>query len=159
MLLEDADRIVTFNGRGFDIPVLQLRAMAARLDWRWWNKAEHRFPAYNKPLVHYDVMDQLSNYGAASGGLSLDACCKSMGLPGKIDVSGDSVADLYTKGQFPAIRQYCAEDVLQTWLLYLMLSRVRGWHKNVEELWQTTKEWAMTCNSPMVERISKLINW
>ena len=113
-----ADRLVTFNGRGFDMPVLNITAMRHHVDWQWWLEKRKRFPAY-KDLIpwHVDLMDQVGDYGAARG-ISLDALAKSLGHKGKGDMDGSDVASLHASGEHDKIARYCRNDVWQTWLCH-----------------------------------------
>lgn len=112
---------VTFNGRGFDVPVLMARLM--RHGWRlpvYFGGGEHRY-RYAKPGrgMHVDLCDQLSDHGAARRG-SLLHYCRSFGLPGKLDSigAGDSVAAWYAAKQIERINVYCLLDVVQEALLF-----------------------------------------
>jgi predicted PolB exonuclease-like 3'-5' exonuclease len=156
----NSQRIVSFNGRGFDMIVLQFRAMALGLpQWSFYNNINHRFPNYKKELVHYDMMEQLSEYGATRG-ISLDASCKAIGLPGKIDVDGAAVSKLYEDGQWKQLEQYCAEDVFQTWMLYLSFSRVReqwGADRRIDQIAKQSKDFALT--QPLLKRFCEAMGW
>lgn len=110
-----ADRLVTFNGRRFDMPLLQLQAWKLGLAWKFWQNLSHRYPRYNTPLFHYDLMDIATDTGAAMA-MSLDDLCKFFELPGKGDVCGSSVTLDAWKEDPQAIIDYCLDDVVQTWL-------------------------------------------
>ena len=113
-----ARRLVTWNGRSFDMPLLSLRAMKFGVDWSFWEAKRHRFGNFKTPLFHYDLQDQLGDFGAARG-LSLDRTAKLIGLPGKRDVCGADVAALMGAGELSRVVTYCCDDVLQTWIVYL----------------------------------------
>jgi DNA polymerase elongation subunit (family B) len=140
-VLRHSDRIITWNGRGFDMPLLGLRAMHHGLSWNFWPNKRHRYGNYKQPLVHFDLMDQLTDNGAAYG-LKLDGVARLAGLPGKYDVTASEVSNLWPDLAADVAR-YCAEDVVQTWLIYLQWCRTfRGWTtvlENVERQWW---EWA-----------------
>lgn len=124
--------IVSWNGRGFDLPVLHYRALyhgitAARY-WETgqddqsfkWNNYLNRF--HDR---HTDLMDVISGYeGRAVAPLTDIATL--LGFPGKMGMSGDKVWDCYHAGDLEAIRNYCETDVLNTYLVYLRFELMRG---------------------------------
>jgi predicted PolB exonuclease-like 3'-5' exonuclease len=116
--LREANRLVTYNGRGFDMPLLSLRALAAGIDWSWWESRRARYPSWKTPLWHVDLFDQLSEYGAARG-LSLDRVSRLCGLAGKVDMHGSEVDAALKRGERARVRDYCARDVFLTFVLYL----------------------------------------
>ena len=114
-------RLVTFNGRSFDLPVLKYRAMTHGIAASWlhqagdkWNHYGHRYSAD----WHCDLVEVLSDYGA-SARVRLNEVCSVFGLPGKMETEGADVAELFDAGQLSAIRDYCELDVLNTYLVYL----------------------------------------
>jgi len=116
-----APQLVSFNGRGFDIPVLKYRAMAHGLSCpRWftqgdkWNNYETR---YSKEY-HCDLLEVLSDFGA-SARCSMDEVAAVFNVPGKLETAGDNVRDMFEAGQIQAIRDYCETDVLTTMLIFL----------------------------------------
>jgi DNA polymerase elongation subunit (family B) len=110
-----ADRLVTFNGRRFDMPLLQLQAWRLGLSWKFWQGLSHRYPRYNAPLFHYDLMDIATDTGAAMA-MSLDDLCKFFDLPGKGDMDGSKVTLDAWEENSQAIIDHCLDDVVQTWL-------------------------------------------
>ena len=115
-------QLVTFNGRGYDIPLLELAAFELGIT------AKHHFDLSRKRYTtyHIDLMDWMSNYKAftIAGGLNLLA--KKLGLPGKFDVSGDKVYELYREGRFPEINDYCLCDTLDTYFVFLRTRVISG---------------------------------
>lgn len=115
--------LVTFNGRGYDLPVLELAAYRygyALPDWfnvddRAYEQSRNRYNAQS----HLDLLDLISNFGATrvSGGLNLLA--NLIGKPGKTNVDGSQVQDLYDRGQTAEINNYCRCDVLDTYFVFL----------------------------------------
>ena len=110
--------MVTFNGRGFDIPLLELMA------FRYGYKAKRHFKdkfagRFRFGTKHIDLQDWLSNYNAIrmNGGLNLLA--KVLGKPGKIGTSGDDVYGMFLEGRTKEINDYCIHDVLDTYFLFL----------------------------------------
>lgn len=120
--LADSDRVVTWNGRGFDMPLLNLRALKFGLPWEFWKRMCHRYSNYKMALKHYDLMDLLGDQGGARG-IGLDGVCKLLGLPGKFDIHGSEV-EAYFKEDPQRIVDYCVEDVWHTWLIYLRYAEV-----------------------------------
>lgn len=113
--------LVTFHGRGFDLPVLELRSLKLGLSVPSWFSAGRS----GGPDDHHDLLELLSN-GGASPSAPLDLYAKLVGLPGKDSVSGKDVALLYQQGALGRIAGYCMSDVVQTWLLYLRYLLLSG---------------------------------
>ncbi len=140
-------KLVTFNGRSFDLPLMELAAYRYGIntdDWfqesaRGFEKPRNRFNSN----AHLDLQDLLTNYGASrfSGGLNLAASL--LGKPGKMDVQGDMVQDMFDAGNLAAINDYCRCDVLDTFFVFLR-TRVLVGQLSLEEEEQIvaeTKEW------------------
>ena len=113
---------MTWNGLLFDIPVLNYRALFNQVDASsyWQNE-----------LWHIDLKDVLSNHNTKAEG-SLDSVAKGLYLPGKLDVSGDQVWDLYLEGRIEDIRNYCEHDVLNTYLIFIHYQGMIGKITNEE---------------------------
>lgn len=139
--------LVTFNGRTFDIPLLELAAFRYGLSVpKWFNTTAK---TYDQPRnrynleSHLDLNDVLTNFGASrfNGGLNLAA--NLLGKPGKIDVKGYMVQDMYEAGRMAEINDYCRCDVLDTYFVFLRTSVLLG-HLTLtreQELVQDTKDW------------------
>jgi predicted PolB exonuclease-like 3'-5' exonuclease len=115
--------LVSFNGRSFDVPLLELAAFRYGINLqRWFNLNGRTFEQprnrYNTE-AHMDVYDILTNFGAArfTGGLNLAA--SMLGKPGKMEVQGHMVQDLYDAGKLAEINDYCRCDVLDTYFVFL----------------------------------------
>ena len=124
--------LVSWNGSGFDLPVLNYRALRHGIDaHRYWEVGEaDRDFRYNNYLSRYhwrhiDLMDVLSGYGA-SGRASLELAAQLIGLPGKLGIGGAQVWPAYRRGELAAIRDYCETDVLNTYLIFLRFELTRG---------------------------------
>lgn len=113
--------LVTFHGRGFDLPVLELRSLKLGLSVPSWFSSGRQGEAEE----HQDLFELLSNGGAAPSA-PLDLYAKLVGLPGKEDVAGKDVASLYARDALDVIVGYCMSDVVQTWLLYLRYRLLEG---------------------------------
>ncbi len=110
--------LVTFNGRGFDIPLLEL--MAFRYGFTAKRHFKDKFASrFRFGTKHIDVHDWMSNYNAIrmTGGLNLLA--KILGKPGKMEAKGDEVYDMYLEGRVQEINDYCIHDVLDTYFVFL----------------------------------------
>lgn len=127
---EHSPTLITFNGRGFDLPVLEMRALKHGLSLpRYFATGEgrstYRGSRYSD-AYHIDLCDYLSNFGAAYRRSSLDLLAKLIGLPGKYSIAGEDVEYLYRQGRLKEINQYCMTDVLQTYLLFLRVELLKG---------------------------------
>ncbi len=127
-------RLISFNGRGFDLPMLFVRAMRYNLSCRSFFETENQSLKKSKwdnyrvrysEKFHLDLFDVINNYGALRG-LNLDILCKASNIPGKFDVSGDNVLELYYQNRLDKIREYCESDVLNTYWLYLKYELLNG---------------------------------
>jgi 3'-5' exonuclease len=131
--------LVSWNGSGFDLPVLNYRALRAGVRApRFWESGDED-PAFrhNNYLSRYhwrhtDLMDVLSGFGAARGRISLESMACLLGLPGKLGMSGGEVWQAYQRGDLAGIRRYCEIDVLNTYLIYLRFEQLRG-HLSAEQ--------------------------
>jgi predicted PolB exonuclease-like 3'-5' exonuclease len=122
--------LVTFNGRGFDVPLLELAAFRYGISIPRWFADGLR--SYEQPRnryntqSHFDLQDLLVNYGATrfNGGLNLAATL--LGKPGKMDVQGDMVQDMFNAGRLDEINAYCRCDVLDTYFVFLRCQVLTG---------------------------------
>lgn len=124
--------LVSWNGSGFDLPVLHYRALrhgvAAPRFWELGDAdREFRFNNYLNRFHwrHVDLMDVLSGYGASSRA-ALEQVAVLLGFPGKLGMSGARVWESFKNGEIAAIRNYCEHDVLNTYLIYLRFQLLRG---------------------------------
>src|SRR5881394_842956 len=109
--------LVTWNGRGFDLPVLALRSLRQGLSWPWYyGERDYRY-RYSEE-GHLDLCDALADHGAARM-TSLDGAARLIGLPGKDGVDGSQVEGMFHAGQIDALKHYCIADVAQTAFLFL----------------------------------------
>lgn len=121
-------RLVSYNGRGFDLPVLKYRAMKHGVAARWLYQSGDKWNSYNSRYSadwHCDLNDVLRDYGS-SGPMKLNEICAILGLPGKCGTDGSQVSELYNTGKLQEIRDYCETDVLNTYLVYLAHMHHRG---------------------------------
>jgi predicted PolB exonuclease-like 3'-5' exonuclease len=125
-------QLVSWNGGGFDLPVLHYRGLmhgvAASRYWDWgdddkefkWNSYLGRYHTR-----HLDLMDVLAMYQPRANA-PLDQMAKLCGFPGKLGMDGSKVFEAFQQGQIDAIRSYCETDVMNTWLVYLRFQKMRG---------------------------------
>lgn len=124
--------LVSWNGSGFDLPVLHYRALKHGVQApRYWETGdgdrEFRFNNYVNRYHwrHTDLMDVLSGF-QVRGRAGLDQIATMLGFPGKLGMSGDKVWDAWLDGGIAAIRNYCETDVVNTYLVYLRFEFMRG---------------------------------
>ena len=123
-----APRLVSFNGRGFDIPVLKYRAMAHHLSCpRWFSEGDkwNNYDARYSQTYHLDLLEVLSDFGA-SARCSMHEVATAFNIPGKLDTAGDDVRSMFEKGDIIGIRNYCETDVCTTLLLFLRWQLFNG---------------------------------
>lgn len=121
---------VTFNGRTFDLPLMEHAAFRYGVAVpKWFNLMDRTYDQrrnrYNL-ASHIDVQELLTNFGATwfRGGLNLAATL--LGKPGKMDVQGDMVYDMYVQGNVAEINEYCRCDVLDTYFVFLRTMVLTG---------------------------------
>lgn len=125
-------RLVSWNGGGFDLPVIHYRSLLYDIDAAhyWENGQNDTSFRYNNYLSRYherhtDLMDVLAAYQPRASA-PLDEIASLCGYPGKMGMSGALVWDAFRAGQIEEIRNYCETDVLNTYLVYLRYERNRG---------------------------------
>ena len=124
--------LVTWNGSGFDLPVLHYRSLLHAVPApRYWETGDEDTAfRYNNYLSrfhwrHVDLMDVLAGF-QNRGRASLDHVATLLGFPGKLGMRGADVWDAYRRGEIVRIRDYCETDVLNTYLIYLRFQLIRG---------------------------------
>jgi len=124
--------LVSWNGGGFDLPVLHYRALRHGIAApRYWDTGDNdRDFRWNNYLSRYhsrhtDLMDVLAGYQPRASA-PLDEVALLLGFPGKMGMSGARVWDEYLAGNLQGIRDYCETDVLNTYLVYLRWQLLRG---------------------------------
>lgn len=125
-------QLVSWNGGGFDLPVLHYRALIHGLSApRYWDMGEDdRDFKWNNYISRYhtrhlDLMDLLALYQPRANA-PLDELARLIGLPGKLGMDGSQVWGAYCRGELSAIRAYCETDVVNTYLVYLRFQLLRG---------------------------------
>ena len=125
-------QLVSWNGGGFDLPVLHYRAMINGVAAsRYWETGdEDRDFKWNNYLSRYhtrhlDLMDLLALYTGRANA-PLDDLAKLCGFPGKMGVDGSQVWTLFQEGRLNEIRDYCETDVVNTYLVYCRFQLMKG---------------------------------
>jgi 3'-5' exonuclease len=125
-------QLVSWNGSGFDLPVLHYRSMIHGLNAsRYWDMGEDdRDFRYNNYISRYhtrhlDLMDLLALYNGRNF-VPLDEMAQLIGLPGKLGMDGSKVWPAFASGDIHSIRNYCETDVVNTYLVYLRFQLMRG---------------------------------
>lgn len=124
--------LVSWNGGGFDLPVLHYRALMHGIQApRYWeigdNDRDFRWNNYQSRYHwrHIDLMDVLAHFNPRANA-KLDEVAVLLGFPGKLGMSGDKVWEAFSEGRLADIRNYCETDVLNTFLVYLRFEYMRG---------------------------------
>lgn len=121
-------RVVTFNGRSFDIPTLHLRSLLHGIPAAAWFNRGDKWNGYAKRYAadwHSDLLDLTSNFGASTR-MGLDELATAMGLPGKSGCDGSQVAAMIEQGRIGHVRDYCELDTLNTFGLYVRWALLSG---------------------------------
>ena len=149
-------QLVSWNGGGFDLPVLQLRGMIHGVTApRYWDLGdEDRDFRYNNYLGRYhtrhcDLMDLMGLYQPRNNA-PLDEVAQLAGLPGKMGLSGAGVWGEYLAGGIARIREYCEADCANTYLLWLRFQRMRGAHSDAQHAQECAqlRDWIGTQQTP-----------
>jgi len=125
-------RLVSWNGSGFDLPVLHYRSLMHGVPApRYWDTGEDdrdfRFNNYLNRFHtrHVDLMDVLANYQGQTKA-PMDQLAQLCGFPGKLGMDGSQVWRAWSDGQRAEVRAYCETDVVNTWLLYTRFRLIKG---------------------------------
>jgi len=125
-------QLVSWNGSGFDLPVLNYRGMVHRVSAPafWETGASNNSFKYDNYINrfherHLDVMDIVSLYQGRAVA-PLDQVATLLGFPGKMGMDGSKVFDAVQTGDLKSVRDYCETDVLNTYLVFLRFQLLRG---------------------------------
>ena len=129
-------QVVSWNGGGFDLPVLHYRGlMHGAVAPRYWDLGDGDYRdsrdfKWNNYISRYhtrhlDLMDLLAMYQPRAS-VPLDELAKLCGLPGKLGMDGSAVWGAWREGRVDEIRDYCETDVVNTYLVFLRFQRMRG---------------------------------
>jgi len=139
-------RLVSWNGGGFDLPVIHYRTLLYDINAsHYWetgqNDTSFRYNNYISRFHdrHTDLMDVIAGYQPRASA-PLDQIASMCGFPGKMGMDGSKVWPAYAAGEIKKIRDYCETDVLNTYLVYLRFELNRGnidvaqYHHRCDEL-------------------------
>ena len=129
-------QIVSWNGGGFDLPVLHYRGMIhGVVAPRYWDLGDGDYGdsrdfKWNNYISRYhtrhlDLMDLLAMYQPRANA-PLDDLAKLIGFPGKLGMDGGKVWEAWQAGEIAGIRDYCETDVMNTYLVFLRFRLMRG---------------------------------
>ena len=125
-------QLVSWNGGGFDLPVLHYRGLMHGVKAsRYWDMGEDdREFKWNNYISRYhqrhlDLMDLLAMYQGRANA-PLDALAQLMGFPGKLGMDGSAVWGAFQDGRLEDIWRYCETDVVNTYLVFLRFQLMRG---------------------------------
>ena len=125
-------QLVSWNGGGFDLPVLHYRGLVhGVIASRYWdlgdNDRDFKWNNYisRYHLRHLDLMDLLAMYQPRASA-PLDELAQLIGFPGKLGMAGDKVWPAFQEGRIQAIRDYCETDVVNTYLVFQRFQLMRG---------------------------------
>jgi 3'-5' exonuclease len=125
-------QLVSWNGGGFDLPVLHYRSLIHGVRARrYWELGEEDYEfRYNNYVNRYhtrhlDLMDMLSAYQQRASA-PLHEIARLLGFPGKLGMDGSQVWEAYQRGELEQIRSYCETDVVNTFLVFLRFQLMRG---------------------------------
>jgi predicted PolB exonuclease-like 3'-5' exonuclease len=155
-------KLVTFNGRGFDLPLLELAAFDHGCSApSYFSNSRNRYNGN-----HIDLFDWMSNYGACrlAGGLNMLAQRAGGGLSpgcGKLDVAGDRVYEMYRAGKLREINDYCMFDTIDTYFVFLRTRVLVGeFTMEVERaLARRARAWLGTKVAELPALATYLANW
>jgi 3'-5' exonuclease len=131
--LAAADQVISYNGRGFDVPVLLTRAAAIGIEVPTIAALASR----SRLNHHLDLAEVVAGGGAPR--VKLAELCAALAIPAKIDASGAGVADLCAAGDFKAVSYYCETDVAATWIALHLWESTQALHRR--EAWADLTQW------------------
>jgi len=118
--------LVTFNGRRFDLPVMELNALRYGITAPSYFADTRAARARGAGERHLDLYDFLTNRGAVTLRGGMDLLLKMIGLPGKRGIDGSMVQEYFESGRLEEIHRYCRDDVIRTYFLFLRVQLMRG---------------------------------
>jgi 3'-5' exonuclease len=118
--------LVSFNGRQFDFPVLELQALRYGCAAASYFGEDSLYRRRYQVGKHLDLYDFITNFGAYRVRGGFDLLLRTIGLPGKGKIDGSQVQELWDGGRLAEIHEYCRRDVIQTYYLFLRVELVRG---------------------------------
>jgi len=120
-MLAGRPRLVTWNGRGFDLPVIAMRSMKHQIPQPALLRSKPDYLYRYSDEAHCDLMDAVSLLGAGPRCSQHDVA-RMLGLPGKHVGHGADVASMTPEEE----AAYCLDDVAQAALISCEWRRVQG---------------------------------
>ena len=149
-VLSDSFEVVTYNGRGFDVPVLMTR-VALTGEYAPTIARLHGQSRYTRG-IHVDLLDVVTAYGAAPK-LKLHQLCAAFSIPAKFEAEGGDVAALVAASDWQRVVNYCETDVVATYLASQMWqSAQRGAAEVALDSWGGLADW-VNVNQPRLEHL------
>lgn len=121
-------KIVSYNGKVFDMPVLKYRAMKYGISVENLFKTGDKWNNYHQKFSkdwHCDLIEVLSDFGT-SAKCKMNEVCSILGIPGKFGTDGSQVSELFDNKELQKIDNYCETDVANTYLIYLNYCLLSG---------------------------------
>ncbi len=118
--------LVSFNGRQFDLPVLELGALRHGCAVPSYFGEDSSYRRRYQLAKHLDLYEFITNFGAYRVRGGFDLLLRTIGMPGKGSIDGSQVQELWEAGRLAEIHEYCRRDVIQTYYLFLRIELVRG---------------------------------
>lgn len=149
-------KLVTFNGCGWDLPLLELSAFRYGCSGRdYFQNSRNRYSG------NIDLLQWLNNFGAVRHAGGLNLLSKMLGKPGKMEVSGDRVYQLHQAGKVQEINDYCVFDTLDTYFVFLRTRVMTGdiTLEHEHELVQRAKAFLMAKTAELPGLATYLANW
>ena len=141
-LNKEKPRLISFNGRTFDVPVLKYRALKSNMPMDWFYKSGDKWNSYaNRYSLDWncDLLEAFSDFGS-SAKIKMKEVCALLDIPCKYGNDGGDVMQMYDDGKVQEIRDYCEVDALVTYILYLKyalhtgLTNTQLYKKSLQEL-------------------------
>ena len=113
--VKKAKRIITFNGRQFDVPFLMTRSAMLKIK-PTVNFLKNRYDISR----HIDLLEMFTYHGLVKK-FNLDFYCRAFGIesPKADGITGMDVKQLYNAGLTKDIAVYCGNDIKATYELYM----------------------------------------
>jgi predicted PolB exonuclease-like 3'-5' exonuclease len=142
--------LVSFNGRQFDFPVLELGALRYGCAVPSYFGEDSSYRRRYQIGKHLDLYEFITNFGAYRVRGGFDLLLRTIGMPGKGSVDGSQVQQLWDGGRLVEIHAYCRRDVIQTYYLFLRIELVRGrvTAERYSQLLEQTSDFRRLLDSP-----------
>jgi predicted PolB exonuclease-like 3'-5' exonuclease len=142
--------LVSFNGRQFDLPVLELGALRYGCAVPSYFGEDSVYRRRYQIAKHLDLYEFVTNFGTYRVRGGFDLLLRTIGMPGKGSIDGSQVQELWEAGRLPEIHEYCRRDVIQTYYLFLRIELLRGrlTPDHYRQLLELTKDFRLLLDAP-----------